>query len=406
MKRAISLIVGAGVLSVVATTPQEPKEVMQGEVRDVIREGIRAKSKDGKGQERREHSRNKHLSEFRNAYDNRYDADTHYHDWSENKHQENNHDNAHLEWDHHDGKHYESHAQKDNNKHQGQQQQCEENHRHHNKHHGKPHRHHTVTKEVDASKSVNATRSQASEVQASESVEASRRNLRNSAKSGSINKSHNEQSEIDREIDISASDVTRGNENSANHAHHGEQRGELDLVQEGAKEGGILFHEAHQNNNGTKDGEITCEEVEVKEDNKSIKHRHHGEKHDRKKWMKTKSNKKVFNESYGNGKKAKCVKGKGKHMDKMDMKRSHGGRQADLNKNHQSSFVKVNRKHMETDEELSKNHADTFNAAQNENHSRLNENDFAANRNMTIAAEKSAHVSENKQMKATEVKSN
>lgn len=427
MKRTISIILGAGILSAVAGASKDRSRSRgvrrNEEIRESIREGVRGQSRDGKGEERRENSRNKHIATFRNDFNERYDNRVHYHDWSQRKADEKDRDDDHLDWDKCNGEHYEVHANRDNNRaergnslknrdhsrngkkirrdNSPKSRDNSNNRRKEGEHkHGRKHRKPSVEVKKGASKTVDVSTSKKVEVDASESVDKTRRNLRNSSRSGSIKKSRAYNSEVDKEIDIYAKDVTRGNERNHHAAQQGEQRGEFDLVQQGAKEGGVVFHECHANNNGEKDGEITFEEVEVKEQNNSIKHKLHGEKHDNKKWSKTCTNKKTFKENYGNGKRVKQVKGRGKHFDKLDMKRSQGGKQARHRGNEEKSFVKVNRKQTEIEEDTKKAHSDNFNANHNQSRSKLNENEFHADKNLSIEKERSANLHTEKAVSA------
>lgn len=145
----------------------------------------------------------------------------------------------------------------------------------------------------------------------------------------------------DDESLASSDDAESNHSNKSAAAQAGEHSGSIELVKDVAKEGGMEYVEKHANCGGFKDGEIDTEDIEVKEHVKAIRHQRCGEKVDKKKWLKRSHHKKCFHEKHGNLKKERCVKGSGKDCNKFNLNRCQGNKDEAHKGKESKDLVKV-----------------------------------------------------------------
>lgn len=141
--------------------------------------------------------------------------------------------------------------------------------------------------------------------------------------SAADHETHNETDNEAREVDKSCSAA-------ANRAHHREARKHFDLAKENSNHHDIEFAEQQHQDAGIRQGLCSQEDIELKEHVCAEKDACKGETVDKKRWLKKKCHKKSFREKKGLHKCATMSKNKGKFCDKFGVLKKTDGRRQNI----------------------------------------------------------------------------
>lgn len=265
------------------------------------------------------------------------------------------------------------------------------------------------TREVRAAKneqlSTVASESLAAQAQGDKTYSASK-SAAAATNSASLKQANTSAFVSDNETYQSSKDINNGKQKKYANAQHKDHKKELDLVRENAKENGMEFAESKFQAGGIRQGMISEEDMEVKEHIKAVRDRCHGEKVDKKKWMKKRCHKKTFQEKHGAHKKDKSCRGQRRHANKYGVRKRDGARRAKLLGDESASFAKINKREQETDFETARNRDNALVSDRNSEFAYLNNNENAQARDLEAASKNINYNNQEARLDAVEARLN